>query len=526
MSDRSATARVDLALAGLYDRVGARLVYIVYTANVLAGLLTGLVTLAWLTRYLDLRASDAGLVAALIIGVGPPAAGLILWAWRDMFRTAVSWTGDGRTAARAPVVWDSLVRLPHVVAKRALVAACLLMVPLTVLTFWLGADPSWYAAIPFYAATIAALLACGVLWTFGSEFALRPMLRDVAAYLPGDFEPTAGAWRVHAKSLAPLPVVTLFGALTTGAFVDLAPAGGLRLTLALGIALATVLVAGAVFAVVTRSTLDPIDDLLDATRRVRDGDIATPVAIVTADEFGCLASSFNEMLAELRRQRDELRASHVRIVTTADAARRDVERNLHDGAQQRLVLLHLKLGLTAQALRRDPAAADGLVQEMRGDLVLALDELRDLARGLYPPLLENEGLAGALAEMVERAPIAATFECDGPRRFAAQFEAAVYFCCLEALQNAAKHAGDGARATVRLAERDGWLELEIADDGKGFDADRALRGSGLPNMTDRMLALGGRLRIASAVGAGTTVSGTVPIEPPQALPPDLGHVPS
>jgi len=298
--------------------------------------------------------------------------------------------------------------------------------------------------------------------------------------------------------------------LTTGAFVDAAPPGGLRLTIALGIALATVIVAGVIFVIVTRSTLDPIDDLLAATRRVRAGDISTPVPILTADDLGRLAHSFNAMLAELGRNQVELRATHARIVTAADAARRRVERDLHDGAQQRLVLLHLKLGLTAQAVRSDPAAAS-LVQEMRGDLTQALAQLRDLAHGLYPALLENDGLRAALAEAVERSPIPATLDCERLRRLQPELEASVYFCCLEALQNAAKHAGQGASATVRITTRDRSLAFEIADDGLGFDGNRARRSGGLQNMTDRIAALGGRLRIASTPGAGTTVNGTLPL---------------
>ena len=503
--------RTQRLLASLYERMGSRMVYAVYAANIAIGLLTGLVALTWVTRYLALPAVSFKLIAAIFVVGGGPGGAMVLWSWRHMFATALSWTGDGRTPLRAPEVWENIVRLPYLVARRTLVFSCVLMVPFTILAVVVAMDRSWLTAIPFYGCTVAAVLACGVLWTFGGEFALRPMVRDVASFLPDDFEPTTHGWRLHTKSLAPLPVVSLFGALTAGAFIDATAPGALRLTLALAIALVTALAASAVFFIVTRSTLDPIEDLLDATRRVRAGDITTNVQLVTADDFGRLAHSFNAMLGDLRRQRDDLRATHARIVTAADAARRRVERDLHDGAQQQLVLLHLKLGVTAQVLTRDPLAAEHLVQEMRSDLARALAMLRDLARGLYPALLESEGLPGALREAVDRSAIPVTLDCPGIDRFPAELEAAVYFCCLEALQNAAKHAGKSANTTVRLQRRNGSLAWEIADDGLGFDSHVHHPGTGLVNMSDRIAALGGQLRVESRPGAGTTVTGSLPL---------------
>jgi signal transduction histidine kinase len=250
------------------------------------------------------------------------------------------------------------------------------------------------------------------------------------------------------------------------------------------------------------------------------------VPLVTADDLGELAQSFNEMLAglrereslrehnvalveNLRRHTDELRESRARIVAAADAERRRVERDLHDGAQQHLVLLNLKLSVLRRVVGEDPDAA-ALVDELRGDLGHALRELRDLAHGIYPALLENEGLPGALRQAVERAGIPASLSCDGASRYRPELEAAVYFCCLEALQNAAKHAGDGARATVRLAERDGALVFEVADDGRGFvNADVSADSAGLQNMADRIGALGGSVRVESAPGEGTMVTGAI-----------------
>jgi signal transduction histidine kinase len=224
------------------------------------------------------------------------------------------------------------------------------------------------------------------------------------------------------------------------------------------------------------------------------------VPVTSSDELGRLAQSFNDML-------DELEASRVRIVTAADSARRTVERDLHDGAQQRLVLLRLKLNL----LKRDPSRVD-LIDELAAELDLALADLRDLARGLYPARLESDGLPGALADVADSAAIPTTLESNGTGRVSPQIEAAVYFCCLEALQNAAKHAGPEASARISVAATGTALSFEITDDGAGFDPAITPTGSsGLQNMRDRVGALGGELRVTSTPGAGTTIAGRVPL---------------
>jgi signal transduction histidine kinase len=261
-----------------------------------------------------------------------------------------------------------------------------------------------------------------------------------------------------------------------------------------------------------RALLEPVDDLFAATTRVSEGDIETPVPVVTGDELGSLAAGFNRMLAELRRHERELRESRARVVAAADAARRRVERDLHDGAQQRLVLVGLKLGLVRRMVEADPAAVAAL-DELRQELDRALAELRELAHGLYPQLLESEGLAGALREAASRSPIATAFSGDGVRRYPPEVETAVYFCCLEALQNAGKHAGHDAHASISLAGDADALRFEVADDGRGFETTNGHpAGAGLQNMADRIGALGGELRVTSRPGAGTTVSGTIPVE--------------
>ncbi len=222
-----------------------------------------------------------------------------------------------------------------------------------------------------------------------------------------------------------------------------------------------------------------------------------------------LSSALRTSLEDLQRHAEELRASRARVVTAADVERRRMERDLHDGAQQQLVLLGLKLGLAERLIEKDAAAAKAMHDELRADLRKALSELRDLAHGIYPAVLENEGLPGALREAAERAAIPAELRCDGAGRYPRELEAAVYFCCLEALQNAAKHAGAGAKVRIDVAERARSLVFEVTDDGEGYDTAAALAGVGVQNMTDRIGALGGELTIQSKPGSGTTIHGSV-----------------
>jgi signal transduction histidine kinase len=206
---------------------------------------------------------------------------------------------------------------------------------------------------------------------------------------------------------------------------------------------------------------------------------------------------------------EELRSSRQRLVAAQDQERRRLERDIHDGAQQELVALAIKQRLLAELLERDPGRAQEMLSQIQADTTGALENLRDLARGIYPPLLADKGLAAALRAQAPKAAVAVTVEADGIGRYPQEVEAAVYFCVLEALQNVAKYA-NATSASVRLRTRDNELAFEVADDGDGFDPQATTRGSGLQNMADRLAALGGSLDVRSAPGAGTTVEGRMP----------------
>jgi signal transduction histidine kinase len=213
---------------------------------------------------------------------------------------------------------------------------------------------------------------------------------------------------------------------------------------------------------------------------------------------------------------EELRASRRRIVTAQDERAKQLERNLHDGAQQQLVALGVQLSLASRiAARESPEMAETL-EGLRAQATDALENLRDLARGIYPPLLADQGLVVALEAQARKAALPIEVEVDGIGRYPREVEAAVYFCCLEALQNVAKYA-NASTARVRLDDRDGTVSFTVTDDGTGFDPTRTPLGTGLQGMKDRLEALGGALAVASSVGAGSTVRGVIPSKAP-ALP--------
>jgi signal transduction histidine kinase len=207
---------------------------------------------------------------------------------------------------------------------------------------------------------------------------------------------------------------------------------------------------------------------------------------------------------------EELRASRQRLVTAQDEGRRRIERNLHDGAQQQIVALTIKLRLLSQVVDRDAQKAMSMVTDLQADANDALEQLRDLARGIYPPLLADQGLAAALQAQARKASVPTTVRSDGVDRYPQDTEAAVYFCVLEALTNVAKYSG-ATTAEVMLSQSNGELSFEVADDGSGFDTVAMTYGTGLQGMADRLDAIGGTLRVTSAPGEGTTIGGRVPV---------------
>ena len=232
-----------------------------------------------------------------------------------------------------------------------------------------------------------------------------------------------------------------------------------------------------------------------------------PELVESVCAAAALALENERLQAELRSRLEELRASRARIVEAGDEARRRIERNLHDGTQQRLVSISMALGLAEAKLEKDPAAAGAVFGEARQGLSAALEELRELSHGIHPAVLTDRGLRAALEDITLRASIPVELALDGTERLPEQVEAAAYYVVSEALANVAKYAR-ATSAQVRVRPLDGKVVLEVADDGVG-GAD-ASRGSGLRGLSDRVEALGGRLWFSSPPGEGTIVRAEIP----------------
>jgi len=207
---------------------------------------------------------------------------------------------------------------------------------------------------------------------------------------------------------------------------------------------------------------------------------------------------------------EELRASRLRVVQAAECERRRLERDLHDGAQQLLVEIQVRLGFARSLVDRADLASE--LDALQETAEAALDELRTLARGIYPSTLRDLGPAAALRALAQRSPVPIRVVDEGIGRASAAIEAAIYFCAREAIQNATKHAGPRATVTTTLGRRHGAVDLTVSDDGVGLSPDAASTGTGIRGMHDRIEAVGGRLDIFSEPGRGTCVRATIPHE--------------
>ncbi len=245
----------------------------------------------------------------------------------------------------------------------------------------------------------------------------------------------------------------------------------------------------------------------------RAGETLTPVeenlVAHLAGQAGLVLKNVG-LTADLQARLAELRASRQRLVSAQDDERRRLERNLHDGAQQHLVAIKVKLGLAEMLASRDPEKARATLAQLKDDADEALETLRDLARGIYPPLLADKGLPAALESQARKATVPVAVEAGGVGRYSQEIEAAVYFCCLEALQNLQKYAR-ATGAVIRLSPEDGALRFEVVDDGVGFDVATTRKGSGLTNMVDRLEAVGGGVDVSSSLGSGTSLRGWLPV---------------
>lgn len=224
-----------------------------------------------------------------------------------------------------------------------------------------------------------------------------------------------------------------------------------------------------------------------------------------------LTAELQARLDEISTQAAALETSRRRIVAAQDAARRELERDIHDGAQQQLIALTMKLQLAQSLMQQDPQGVQDLLAELQTETHDAMETLRELGRGIYPPILTDRGLVDALEAQARRSSALVIIDAANVGRYAAEIEASVYFCCMEAVQNATKYAGAVGPITVAIGEDESGLSFSITDCGRGFaPALATTRGTGLQNMTDRIAAVGGSLEIRSSPGEPTTIAGQIP----------------
>lgn len=250
--------------------------------------------------------------------------------------------------------------------------------------------------------------------------------------------------------------------------------------------------------------LTPVEERLFA-------DLADQAALVLRGAR--LRGELRQRLAVLSTRAEELRVSRERLVDAHDAERRRLERDIHDGAQQHLVALAVNLRLAGTLAGRSPVRAAELLAEQEAAAAEAIATLLRLSRGIFPPRLESAGVAEALRAAVAAADGSVRLDATGVGRYPASIEATAYFCCLEALQNAAKHAA-AASVRVALTGTSQGLELTVADDGRGFDPRDGVGGAGLTNIRERVESVGGELTVTSAPGRGTTIHALLPAAGP------------
>ncbi|MBB4664780.1 sensor histidine kinase [Conexibacter arvalis] len=237
------------------------------------------------------------------------------------------------------------------------------------------------------------------------------------------------------------------------------------------------------------------------------------VLLRAAGRFSHTVVENDRLVGRLRTSLRDLSQSRARTAMVADETRRRIERDLHDGAQQRLVALRIRLTAAAERLAGSRPESAAALRALGDDVEQTLDELRDLAHGIYPAALTDRGLVPALTGAALAAPLAVSVRATGSRRYRPEIESAVYFACMEALQNSVKHADGATRVEISLT-LGGVLAFEVRDDGAGFavDGTNGTGGAGLANLHDRLAAVGGEVRVESTLSAGTRVAGTVPVD--------------
>jgi signal transduction histidine kinase len=506
---------IDALLERIYRRLGVWVLAanIVVTFSALVPL--SVVAVVFLARMEALSSADAmkmfAASALMLICVGSAAT---LGALRSA-RPLTAWLAGPRDATGAEAAWRVALRVPEISGRWS--AACFLpLTPPHVLALAMIGSIDFAGAVAIAVVDLFALVVAATGAMSLGQLATRPLVEDVARSVRGPaVRPDGFGMRTKFLLLIPASLVT---ATALGVFLAAEPGSGAGHTLPdLAIAIPAIIVfAVPVALLVAYSTIQPLEDVLRATERLKRGDFSTRVPELSADEAGTLARSFNQAMVGLaERERlshenenllEEVRASRARIVAASDAERRRVERNIHDGAQQQLVALALKLRALEERVGGDEQSR-AAVAEAGDRLKSALQELRELARGLHPSILTTDGLPPALEQLAARAPLPVAISAP-EERFSEAIESTAYFVVCEALANVDKYA-QATCAQVAVERRNGRLVVEISDDGVG--GAHAELGSGLAGLADRVAALDGRLTVESPNGQGTKIVAELPL---------------
>ena len=516
----------------VYRKLGNWYLVLTVVTGVLVALLDAGGTTVLLSRFV--HHSHSGLVTLVLESsvVTVVMGCVVAWLNRNELATLWHWVAQGRPDADADHVATALIG----VTPRAAFQGVLLVgaaTPVFVIQFAAYEKLPWTVVPPLIGGFWVGIVVYGIYLYFTGQTLLAPILADAAWIAPHRSVRPLRLLTLRVRTMLALGITTVFSAMVALGVGRLGRPGPDRMLGGLAVAVAVGVVFTAFLSVsVTDSMATPLHHLLRGTQRVVAGDLSRPVPVTTSDEFGRLAASFNVMLSGLREREElrlqgnalnesledtmaDLRASQVRLVSASDAVRRRMERDLHDGAQQSLVVIRLKLGRLAKMLLTNTAEAESLLRDLEDDATTALAQLQDLSLGIYPAALVDNGLDAAFLELAAHTAIPTVVDCRGAGRMASDLEVAIYFCCAEALANAAKYAGPAARAVLHVKTEGGMVSFGVRDDGFGFDPETA-RSSGLQNMRDRVAAAGGDIRIRSAPGQGTTVEGTIAFRPPVA----------
>lgn len=472
----------------------------------------GIVFLAWPAQYF----TELPLLAPE--GVGPDAFGVAMvvgvvitlvtqiWAGTVMFSPVIRFARGEQVDPVA--VWQAAVRRVPLVSVVCTASYCLLgntailavigprnhYRPLTYLGAWLVMDLITAAAGFFFV----------LIW----EVAYRPVLRELQPLLPEDFASSRAWVTLSRRNAIASASAAMYTAAATSSLVSGVDGRDSQLVVAVLATLgASLTFGGVITALVSNSIFMRVSEITTALLLLGRREYDVRVAVRAGDELDTAAVSLNRMARRLQADDDALRASRARLLSVADAERRRMERDLRHRVLARLHQLGRAVA-DLEAEVADRPALQPVCSQVRASIADAVLEIRRLSLGVYPSELTESGLRVALASAAERMPVETTLALEPIGRLEPELESAVYFCCTEALQNAAKHA-PRARVMMTLAVIGDQLTFAVQDDGDGFDA--GADGTGLANMRDRIRAVGGDVQIRSRPGVGTTVAGWVPV---------------